>query len=105
MDPSAPTLSTAAGASLAAAPQAAAATRDPAAAHKVAQDFESFFLSQVFDTMFSGIGADSMFGGGDGENIYRSVLLQEYSKVAAKNGGVGIANAVQRQILQMQEVK
>jgi Rod binding domain-containing protein len=52
MDPSAPTLSTAAGASLAAAPQAAAATRDPAAAHKVAQDFESFFLSQVFDTMF-----------------------------------------------------
>ena len=105
MDPSAPALSPTAGASLAAAPRSAGATSDPVAAHKAAENFESFFLSQAFDTMFSGIDTDSMFGGGEGENVFRSILLQEYSKVAAKNGGVGIAAAVQRQIQQMQEVK
>lgn len=74
-----------------------------AAAHKAGQDFESFFLSQVFENMFSGIGTDAMFGGGDGEQVYRSLLLQEYSKVAAKSGGIGIAASVEREILQMQE--
>jgi peptidoglycan hydrolase FlgJ len=78
-------------------------TTDPTAAHKTAQDFESFFLSQTFESMFSGVGTDSLFGGGNAETVYRSLLLQEYSKVAAKAGGVGIADAVQREILQAQE--
>jgi peptidoglycan hydrolase FlgJ len=82
-----------------------ATTTDPAAAHKTAQDFESFFLSQTFENMFSGVGTDSLFGGGNAETVYRSLLLQEYSKVAAKAGGVGIADAVQREILQAQETK
>ena len=81
------------------------ATADPAAALKAAQDFESFFLSQSFETMFSGIGTDGLFGGGNGESIYRSLLIQQYSKIAAKSGGVGIAAAVQREILSAQEVK
>ena len=80
-------------------------TTDPAAAHKTAQDFESFFLSQTFENMFSGVGTDSLFGGGNAETVYRSLLLQEYSKVAAKAGGVGIADAVQREILRAQETK
>ena len=87
-----------------AAPQPATTT-DPAAAHKTAQDFESFFLSQTFEHMFSGVGTDSLFGGGNAETVYRSLLLQEYSKVAAKAGGVGIADAVQREILRAQETK
>jgi Rod binding domain-containing protein len=105
MDPSADSLSSIASASLATAPPVAAAGTDPAAARKVGEDFESFFLSQSFEGMFSGIGADSLFGGGEGESVFRSMLLQEYSKVAAKSGGVGIADAVQREILRMQEVK
>jgi Rod binding domain-containing protein len=74
-------------------------------AHKVAQDFETFFLSQTFESMFADVGTDSLFGGGNGEQIYRSMLLQEYSKVAAKNGGIGIADAVQREILRLQETQ
>jgi flagellar protein FlgJ len=101
MDPNAPALSAAAGASLAAAPPSAS----PNATKEAAQNFESFFLSQSFETMFQGLGTDNLFGGGEGENIYRSVLLQQYAKVAAKNGGVGIADAVQREILRAQEVK
>jgi Rod binding domain-containing protein len=74
-----------------------------AAARKAGENFESFFLSQTFESMFSGVGQDDLFGGGEGEKIYRSMLLQEYSKVAARSGGVGIASAVQREILQAQE--
>lgn len=80
-------------------------TTDPATAHQTAENFESFFLSQTFESMFSGVGTDSLFGGGNAETVYRSLLLQEYSKVAAKAGGVGIADAVQREILQAQETK
>jgi Rod binding domain-containing protein len=80
-------------------------TADAAAAQKTGEDFEAFFLSQVFENMFAGIGTDPLFGGGGGETVYRSLLLQEYSKVAAKSGGVGIADAVQREILRAQEGK
>jgi peptidoglycan hydrolase FlgJ len=104
MDPSA-TVSAAAQASIAGTASAPAPTADAGAARKSAQDFESFFLSQSFETMFSGLGTDGLFGGGNGENIYRSLLIQQYSKVAANNGGIGIAAAVQREILRTQEVK
>ena len=76
-----------------------------AAAHQTGEDFEAFFLSQVFEHMFNGVGNDALFGGGQSETIYRSLLLQQYSKVAAKSGGVGLADAVQREILSAQEVK
>jgi flagellar protein FlgJ len=78
---------------------------DPAAAKKAGQDFEAFFLSQVFENMFAGVEADPTFGGGNGETVYRSLLLQQYSKVAAKSGGLGIADTVQREILRAQEAK
>jgi flagellar protein FlgJ len=78
---------------------------DSATVGKTAEDFEAFFLSQVFENMFAGVGTDNMFGGGQGETVYRSLLLQEYGKVTARSGGVGIADAVKREILQAQENK
>ena len=80
-------------------------TANAAAAHQAGEDFEAFFLSQVFEHMFNGVGNDPLFGGGQSETIYRSLLLQQYSKVAAKSGGVGLADAVEREILRAQEVK
>lgn len=76
---------------------------DVAAAKKTGADFEAFFLSQAFENMFSGINADPMFGGGSGESIYRSMMIQEYSKVAAQSHSTGIADQVTREILRMQE--
>ncbi|MGH7122808.1 MAG: rod-binding protein [Stellaceae bacterium] len=87
------------------APNPAAGALDPSGAAKVAQDFEAFFLAQSMDSMFAGIESDKLFGGGQGENVYKSLLSQEYAKVAAKSGGVGIADAVQREILRLQEAQ
>jgi Rod binding domain-containing protein len=75
------------------------------AARGAAEDFESFFLSQSLESMFAGVETNSLFGGGQGETVYRSLMLQEYGKIAARSGGVGIADAVQRQMLSTQEVK
>lgn len=76
-----------------------------AAAKKAGENFESFFLSQAFESMFSGLESDPLFGGGNGESVYRSLLIQEYSKVAAKSDPTGIGDAVTREILQLQEAQ
>ncbi|MBV9862962.1 MAG: rod-binding protein [Alphaproteobacteria bacterium] len=75
------------------------------ATQAAAEQFESFFLSQSLESMFAGVDTNSLFGGGQGESVYRSLLIQEYGKIAARSGGFGIADAVQRQMLQQQEVK
>lgn len=80
-------------------------TNDPATARAAAEEFEAFFLSQVLDTMFKGIKSDGMFGGGQAEAAYRPMLLQEYGKLLAERGGVGLADAVMRELLTTQEIE
>lgn len=77
--------------------------RNLAKAKDAAQDFEAFFVTHAFEDMFAGLSSDPMFGGGEAENMFQSFLLQEYGKTVAKAGGVGVADMVQRQLLQLQE--
>ena len=74
-----------------------------AAVRQAAEDFEAMFLSQMLAPVFTQLGKDSLFGGGPGEQVYRSMMVQEYGKAIARSGGVGIADAVQREILRLQE--
>ena len=74
------------------------------AARRTAMEFEAVYLSQMLEPMFEGIGEDPLFGGGPGEDIYRSLLVEEYGKAMAQTGGIGIADAVYREILKLQEV-
>ena len=60
-------------------------------------------MTQVMESMFAGIETDGPFGGGFGEGVFRSLLLQEFGKEMAARGGVGIADAVQKEILRIQE--
>ena len=76
-----------------------------AKAQEVAEDFESVFLSQMLEHMFAGIETDEMFGGGHAEDVYRSLLIDEYGKLIAKAGGIGIADHVKREMLTLQEVE
>ena len=55
--------------------------------------------------MFAGIDTKGMFGGGAGEEAWRDMLTQEYAKVMAKSGGVGVANSVMREMIRQQEAK
>jgi len=73
------------------------------ATRETAEDFEAFFLSQIFAQMFQGLDVDPVFGGGPGESMFRSLMNEEYGKALAKNGGVGIADSVMRELIAMQE--
>lgn len=81
----------------------ATAPRTLEQAQAVGKEFESFFLSQMLAHMFEGLGNDPLFGGGHGEAVYRSMMVQEYGTVLSQNGGVGIADSVTREMLRIQE--
>lgn len=70
---------------------------------EAAQDFEAVFLSQMIKPMFDTVPTNTMFGGGQAENIYRGLMVEEFGKSVAKNGGIGIADTVYRELLKLQE--
>ena len=74
-----------------------------AAVKKAAKDFEAMFMSSMLESMTAGVKPDKMFGGGQGEQMYRSMLNQEYGKAIASTGSIGIADAIEREMLKMQE--
>ena len=76
-----------------------------AQALEIAEQFEALFLSQMLAPMFESLKTDGPFGGGSSEGIYRSLMVEEYGKSIAQAGGLGIAEAVQREILKMQEMQ
>ena len=78
-------------------------TKDIEQLRKTAQDFEAIYLSQMLKPMFEGIQVEEPFGGGSAEDMYRSLMVDEYGKSLAKSGGVGIADQVMREMLRMQE--
>ena len=69
----------------------------------VSKEYESVFISQFLGSMFSGISTDGPFGGGEGEEMFRSMMVNEYSKSIEARGGFGLASAVTRQLLKHQE--
>lgn len=83
--------------------EAGVTPQNEASLRKTAQEFESHFLGQMFEFMSSGIKTDGPFGGGQAESTWRTFLNQEYGKSMAQSRGVGIADMVYRQMLQMQE--
>ena len=71
----------------------------------VSHEFEAQFISQMMQNMFSGLDTHGPLGGGDAEETYRSMLVDQYGSMIAKSGGVGVADYVKRELLSMQEVK
>jgi Rod binding domain-containing protein len=72
-------------------------------AAKAAEDFEAVFINEFMGAMFEGIKTDGPFGGGPGESIFRSMMIDQYSKAVAKQGGFGLAAAVKKELLHAQE--
>lgn len=87
----------------------AAQIRAPAATGSLAQikaktqEFEGVFISQMLGQMFEGISTDGPFGGGQGEQMFRSLMIDEYGKQIAKQGGIGLADAMTKELLKHQE--
>ncbi len=81
----------------------AAKTKDLKNIDQAAQDFEAVFISEMMKPMFEGVETDGPFGGGKGEEVFRGVMLQEYGKLMARTGSIGIAEPVKAEMIRLQE--
>ncbi|MBS1033592.1 rod-binding protein [Gluconobacter cerinus] len=79
---------------------------DAAKTLKAARDFESMTINQMLQPMFqSSDDSQSMFSGGAGEQQFRPMLVEQIAKQMENNGGLGMTDAINRQMLAMQEQK
>jgi len=68
----------------------------------VAEEFEAVFLAQMLQPMFAGLSTEAPFGGGAGEQTWRSFLVDAMARQVARGGGIGLADHVQRELVAMQ---
>lgn len=81
-----------------------APTENAAKAAKAAHDYEGVFIAQLLGTMFASIPTDGPFGGGQGEAMFRSLLVDHYAQSMADQGGFGLAAHMQAELLKHQQV-
>lgn len=72
---------------------------------ETAQKFEASFLSVMMQSMTAGMKTPEVGGGGAGEDMFKSLLAEEMAKQVSKSGGIGVAAAIQKEMLKMQGLK
>lgn len=70
---------------------------------KSAKDFEAMFMSQMVSHMFEGLGTDPLFGGGKGEEMFKSLLTQEYGRMMAEGQNTPLSAQIKTMMLKIQE--
>lgn len=76
---------------------------DMAKIDTAARDFEAMFVSEMMKPMFESVEVNETFGGGKTEEIFRGFMVEEYGKMIADTGQLGIADIVKKQMIEMQE--
>lgn len=61
---------------------------------KESKELEGVFLSIMMEPMFPGKEGGDLYGGGTGSDVYRTLMIQEYGKVMANAGGVGLSKGI-----------
>jgi Rod binding domain-containing protein len=70
-----------------------------------AKKFESSFLNIMLQQMFEGTDVEAPFGGGPGEQMFKSFMTEAMANQMTKAGGIGIADTVGREMLKLQGLK
>lgn len=68
-----------------------------------AEELEGVFLNMLTKEMFSSIKGDDNFGGGFGEETWRSMQAEELANSMARGGGIGLAQDLMGQMIALQE--
>jgi Rod binding domain-containing protein len=90
-------------------PRQAAHTGNDAAGNdakiqKSAEDFTAVALGEMLTPMFDTMDATGgNFGGGGGEAAWKPMLVQEFAKAMAHQGGLGLTTQVAQAMLALQE--
>jgi peptidoglycan hydrolase FlgJ len=75
-----------------------------AKAKQASENFESMFLSTMFQQMYAGLDGDGPFGGKGSLKIWRSFMTDQIAKSFAKTGGIGLAPHVYEALLRHQGI-
>jgi Rod binding domain-containing protein len=70
---------------------------------RAAEEFEGVFLAQILRGLTEGLTGPGPLGAGK-DDPFASMLQDEYAKLISRSGGIGVADAVLREMLRMQEV-
>lgn len=80
------------------------AAQDPSKAiRKTSEQFEAYFIQQMMKTMRESIEKSDLVEGGN-MDTYQDLMDKEMSLEMVKRGGLGVANMMERQMLQAQEL-
>ncbi len=76
--------------------------RDVAEIKKISDEFESMFLNLVMKSMRDTVQKSGLVDGGNAEDIYKSLLDDEYTKMMAQQRSTGIADNIEEFLLRAQ---
>lgn len=69
-----------------------------------AGQFEAMAIGQLLQPMFDTVDTGKgLFGGGNGEDAWKPMLVTELAKQISKAGGLGLAQPIMQQMLRLQE--
>jgi flagellar protein FlgJ len=68
-----------------------------------AEELEGVFLNMLTKEMFASIKGDENFGGGFGEETWRSMQAEQLANTMAQSGGIGLADELMGQMIALQE--
>ncbi len=74
-----------------------------APAREKAVELEGVFLNTLVKQMMSGLDSDNGFGGGQGEQTWRSLQSEFLADSIAQSGGIGLADDILASLLRQQE--
>jgi Rod binding domain-containing protein len=66
---------------------------------KISEEFESLFLNMVFKSMRATVPREGLLDGGNAEEIYRSMLDNEYAAEMSRQRQTGLAQAIEKFII------
>lgn len=70
---------------------------------EAAEGFEAVFLNNMLQSMFTGLEDGGTWGSGQGAEAWQGLMVDEYAKSITDAGGIGLADAVERELLALQE--
>ena len=71
---------------------------------EVAQEFEAVFLAQVLSRINQGFGTDPAAGEAPDQALFHDMFNDEVAKLISRSGGIGVGDAVLKEMLKVQEV-
>lgn len=83
---------------------AARLKREQDAIRRVSREFEALMVNEMLKAMRKTVGKDPLLGGGNAEEIYRSMLDQEYAQAIALQGGLGLAPLIERELMKVESM-